>query len=71
MRLSKKEKIDIMHNLQKFSFDSFKERRQYQWKISISLWTILILLIYALMKEEIKTDLQSFPLILFLVLYTI
>jgi hypothetical protein len=44
---------DVLLSLQTHAFNSLNERRRYEWRLSISLWTAMVVLLAFLLKREV------------------
>ena len=53
-------RFESIETLRRASYDSFNDRRSYEWKLSLSIWTALALLIAGLVQPA-KPD-EVFPL---------
>ena len=50
--MQQKEKFDAMMRIAEFSNKNFYERRQYEWKITIAFWVLMIWIIGLIINAE-------------------
>jgi len=60
--LSAKENIDSCDAQAKLAYDSWNDRRQYEWKFTIAIWTVLVLAV-SFFSREIKGDRYWFAIL--------
>ena len=53
-------RFESMDSLRQAAYDSFNDRRSYEWKFSLSIWTALAVLLAGLVQPA--KDGASFPL---------
>jgi hypothetical protein len=53
LKEDEKRLVDVLLSLQKHAFESVKNRQAMEWRLSISLWTVSVLLLGFLLKGDI------------------
>lgn len=58
--LTEKDKLESLEALRRGAYDSFNDRRSYEWKFALAIWTALAVIIAGLL-QPIR-DGERFPL---------
>ncbi len=71
MTEDEKRKADMLFSLCENSWGSFNERRSYEWKLSLAIWTAISVFITIVLKENLKINDEYSSLIGMIVMFVI